>query len=304
MRSSDLEQPIAYLPRIATYYKALGFGEPYRFAHFDDVPFCRREQPLADSCVALLTTAALYRPELGDQGPGAPYNAAAKYFTPYSAPIDGPADVRISHIAYDRTHTSAEDPGCWFPLAELQRQAAAGRIGSLAPRFHGVPTNRSQRITMEVDAPQLLARLREDRADAAVLVANCPVCHQSVSLVARHLEANGIATVMMGCAKDIVELVGVPRFLFSDFPLGNAAGRPHDPESQQLTLALALDLLEEATTPRMTRQSPLRWSESSDWKLDYCNIERLSAEDIARLRREFDESKSIAAAKRRSEVAP
>ena len=55
------------------------------------------------------------------------------------------------------------------------------------------------------------------------------MCHQTVSLAARHLEENGIATVVMGCAKDIVEYCGVPRFLFSDFPLGNAAGRPTDP---------------------------------------------------------------------------
>jgi len=54
------------------------------------------------------------------------------------------------------------------------------------------------------------------------------VCHQTVSLAARHLEENGIATVVMGCAKDIVEYCGVPRFLFSDFPLGNAAGRPKE----------------------------------------------------------------------------
>ena len=85
-------------------------------------------------------------------------------------------------------------------------------------------------------------RRLEDEADAALLVPNCPVCHQTVSLIARHLEANGIATVVMGCAKDIVEHCGAPRFLFSDFPLGNGAGRPHDPESQALTIELALRL--------------------------------------------------------------
>ena len=78
-----------------------------------------------------------------------------------------------------------------------------------------------------------------------MLVANCPVCHQSVSFAARALEDNGIATVVMGCAKDIVERVGVPRFAFSDFPLGNAAGRPHDVPSQDATLELALSLLEQ-----------------------------------------------------------
>jgi hypothetical protein len=124
------------------------------------------------------------------------------------------------------------------------------------------------------------------------------VCHQTVSLVARHLEANGIATVVMGCAKDIVEHVGVPRFLFSDFPLGNPAGRPHDPESQALTLELALRLLESAPAPRTTVQSPLRWSADPDWKLDYSNVERLSPEEIARRRREFDAQKAIAKERR------
>jgi hypothetical protein len=76
----------------------------------------------------------------------------------------------------------------------------------------------------------------------------------------------------------------VPRFLFSDFPLGNSAGRPNDPASQRLTLDLALRLLESATAARTTVQSPLRWSDDPRWKLDYCNIDRLSAADIARLR--------------------
>jgi D-proline reductase (dithiol) PrdB len=120
------------------------------------------------------------------------------------------------------------------------------------------------------------------------------VCHQTVSLAARHLEANGIPTIIMGCARDIVEYVGVPRFLFSDFPLGNPAGRPNDPESQTFTLELALRVLESAPAPRTTVQSPLRWSDSPDWKLDYSNIERLSPEEIARRRAEFDRQKEIA----------
>ena len=120
------------------------------------------------------------------------------------------------------------------------------------------------------------------------------MCHQTVSLAARHLEANGIPTVIMGCAKDIVEYVGVPRFLFSDFPLGNPAGQPHDPESQAQTLELALRVLDTAPAPRTTVQSPLRWSDNPDWKLDFSNIARLSPEEIARRRAEFDRQKEIA----------
>ena len=124
------------------------------------------------------------------------------------------------------------------------------------------------------------------------------MCHQTVSLVARHLEANGIPTVIMGCAKDIVEYCGVPRFLFSDFPLGNAAGRPFDVDSQALTLELALRVLETAPAARTTVQSPLRWADDPAWKLDFSNLDRMTPEQIAERRKEFEEIKAIAKAKR------
>ena len=98
----------------------------------------------------------------------------------------------------------------------------------------------------------------------------------------------------MGCAKDIVEHCGVPRFLFSDFPLGNAAGRPKDPASQAFTLELALRVLEFAPAARTTVQSPLGWSADPSWKLDYSNIDRLSPEEILHRREEFDRQKEIA----------
>ena len=82
------------------------------------------------------------------------------------------------------------------------------------------------------------------------------MCHQTVSLTARALEAAGIPTVSMGCAKDIVEYVGVPRFWFSDFPLGNAAGRPHDKESQLATLRGALAFLESAEQVHLVTVNP------------------------------------------------
>jgi hypothetical protein len=152
----------------------------------------------------------------------------------------------------------------------------------------------SHRVTIDTDAPEILSRCLADKVDVAVLVPNCPVCHQTTALVARHLEANGIPTVVMGCARDIVEHAAVPRFLFSDFPLGNSAGKPHDIDSQALTLELALGLLESATGARTTMQSPLRWSEDAAWKLDYNNVAQMSPDDLARRRAEFDRQKEIA----------
>jgi hypothetical protein len=119
-----------------------------------------------------------------------------------------------------------------------------------------------------------------------------------VSLAARHLEANGMPTVIMGCAKDIVEHCGVPRFLWSDFPLGNSCGKPFDVESQAQTLALALRVLESAPAARTTVQSGQRWSEDASWKRDYNDLTKLTPETIAQRRKEFDVVKTIAKAKR------
>ena len=97
----------------------------------------------------------------------------------------------------------------------------------------------------------------------------------------------------MGCAKDIVESVGAPRFVFSDFPLGNGAGKPHDEASQRNTLALALELLEKAKNPE-TIINPQVWSNDHSWKDDYSNPEKLSAKELAQKRAAFDAGKQAA----------
>jgi hypothetical protein len=93
-----------------------------------------------------------------------------------------------------------------------------------------------------------------------------------VSLVARHLEAGGIATVILGSARDIVEHCGVPRFVFTDFPLGNPCGKPWDADMQRAIVGTGLDLLEKAFTPRTTVQTPFVWSEDQSWRDEYMRI--------------------------------
>jgi D-proline reductase (dithiol) PrdB len=169
MFAAEHDVPVPYIQRTREYYQLLGYA-PYRWAHFTDAPFTPLTVPLARARVALITTAAPFQPEAGDQGPRAPYNAAAKFYKVYSAPVDEKPDLRISHVGYDRLHTVPEDINAYFPLARLHEAAEAGRIGGLTARFHGAPTNRSHRATMETDVPELLTRCREDGADAVVLV--------------------------------------------------------------------------------------------------------------------------------------
>lgn len=301
--ASDEDVPIPYMTRTRDWYLALGYGNPYRWAHYAEVPFTPLAKPLSRMTVALLTTASPYDPSKGEQGVGAPYNAEAKFYKVYSGDVTQDHDVRISHVAIDRKNTTMEDSNTWFPLPAMRAAAKAGRIGRLAPRFHGIPTNRSQRHTIEVDCPEVLRRCREDGVEAVVLVPNCPVCHQTLSLVARELEAAGISTVLLACAKDIIEHCGVPRVMFSDFPLGNAAGKPNDPASQAATLELAFRTLESAPAARTTVQSPQRWSASHEWKQDYSNVARVSPQELARLRAENDRAKEAAKALRTDQLA-
>jgi len=285
---------LLYLPRIRDYYTALGYPAPYAWVRYDSVPFTPLAKPLRAARIAIVTTATRHDPAKGEQGPGAAYNGGAKFFEVYSGGTATDPDLRIAHIAYDRDHSPATDHASWFPLRALRRLVAAGDVGGIAPRFHGLPTNRSQRITAEVDAPEIVRRCLEDGVDGVVLVPNCPVCHQSCAMAAHALEGAGIATVIMGCALDIIEHIGVPRLLFSDFPLGNGAGLPHDPGAQLASLRMALLLLATARAPRTTWVSPQVWPGRPDWREDYSNAARLSPEEIAARRAAFDAAKRAA----------
>jgi len=292
--STTKTTPLEYIKRTRYYYQQLGYPSHYQWAHNEQTPFTPLTKPLNECCVGIVTTAAPFQHNCGDQAPRAAYNSAAKFYKVYAKSTDRMPDLRISHIAIDRDHTMATDIGSYFPLVALQQAKAHHIIGRVADRFYGLPTNRSQRTTIATDAQELLKLCSEDAVDIALLLPNCPVCHQSVSLAARTLEQAGVVSVVMGCAKDIVEHAGVPRFLFSDYPLGNAAGRPHDKSNQADTLQLALNLASSATSPNTTKQSPHAWKGASNWKDDYSNPDKLSTQEIQEKRAAFDAQKNVA----------
>lgn len=105
-----------------------------------------------------------------------------------------------------------------------------------------------------------------------------------MSLVARHLEAAGIPTVVMGSARDIVEQCGVPRFLYVDFPLGNPCGKPWDQAMQYAIAGGALDLLDKAFAARTTVQRPEVWDESGSdiWRDRFMRVDDSNRATLAR----------------------
>jgi hypothetical protein len=105
-----------------------------------------------------------------------------------------------------------------------------------------------------------------------------------VSLVARHLEANGIPTVIIGSALDVVEHCGVPRFYFTDFPLGNPCGHPWRADMQREILHKALCLFETSKAPRTTVRSPFAWNEEGVvWRARYGRVDPADRERLLKL---------------------
>jgi len=152
---------VPYMLRTRDWYEAQGYERPYHWAHFEKVPFRAAAKPLSECRVAIVTTAGQLD---GDDRPVLPKRV---YSHPTATPPD---DFYTQDLAWDREATHLDDRSSFLPIEQLEEQAAAGRIGSLAPRFHGVPTEYSQRRTLEIDAPDVLTRLREDEADVALLV--------------------------------------------------------------------------------------------------------------------------------------
>ncbi|TFG93734.1 MAG: hypothetical protein E4H15_00555 [Syntrophobacterales bacterium] len=102
-----------------------------------------------------------------------------------------------------------------------------------------------------------------------------------MSLVARHLEENGLSTVIIGSARDIVEECGVARFIFTDFPLGNPCGKPWDVAMQRSIVGMALDVLERAWMPRTTIQTPFCWDNDA-WRENFMRVDESNREALAR----------------------
>lgn len=153
---------VSYIEKSRNYYRALGYRNPYRWAHFDDVPFTTLRRPLSGAAVTLITTAM---PSRDENETAVPPQAVC------SIPADDPPARLSTHgLFWDREATHTDDLDSYFPVHRLQEFAGEGRIGRLAARLHCVPTEYSQRRTTHRDAPEVLRRCVEDGVDAALLV--------------------------------------------------------------------------------------------------------------------------------------
>ena len=156
------DEPVRYMERTRDYYRAIGYRKDYVWATYAEVPFAKLAKPLRETRIGLVTTA---------HPPDKSNHDAKGIRHVWSGRVDPMASLNTDNLAWDRESTHTEDRESFMPIEAVTALARAGVIGGLATRFHGAPTGYSHRKTIEADAPEILARLREDGAEAVLLSA-------------------------------------------------------------------------------------------------------------------------------------
>ncbi|MEX0942774.1 MAG: hypothetical protein WD002_09530 [Pseudomonadales bacterium] len=156
-----MSEPVNYMERTRQFYKAQGFDRPYQWAHFDDIPFHLPDKPASNATVTIITTAVhpndKSTPMIGRKARSIPFE-------------DVPENFYTDDLSWDKNATHTDDRRSYFPLETLELLAEGGAIGALAPHYHFVPTEYSQRNTIESDAPAIVSACVKDEVDIAILV--------------------------------------------------------------------------------------------------------------------------------------
>ena len=154
-----MNRPVAYIERTRNYYAAQGFTTPYRWASNDDAPCAPLGKPLSESVVGLATTAVTYPRKMFD-----PRHVIA------ISNNELPDKFFADDLEWDRAATHLDDTGSYFPFELLCKLVDDGSIGRLAQRSCFLPTEYSQRKTIESDANLVLRYCVEDQVDALLMV--------------------------------------------------------------------------------------------------------------------------------------
>jgi len=156
---------VSYIDKSREFYAAHGYERPYQWAFHERVPFQPLKRPLTESRVGVVTTSSLYE---ADRPASWPKTRAKE---PFALELENvPARMYTDDLSWDKEATHTNDRESFLPVVRLQEWAAKGRIGSLAPRIYGAPTDYSQRRTHELDAPKIVEWAKEDEVDVALLV--------------------------------------------------------------------------------------------------------------------------------------
>ena len=211
----------------------------YPFVRNRRAPFMPARRALPMLNLALISSAGAYI-----DGTAA-FDTTAADLTFREIPIEvEQSDLRFAARGYDPAAVQ-QDANSQLPVARLLEFEQNGIIGQLNPvywSFAGFIPD-AARLVDEL-LPKLLERIRRYEVQAALLVPASVLCHQSVGLVARALELEGVPTMTLAVVKDVVDAVRPPRVALYDGEPGTVSGLPNFPEHQRRILDEALRLIE------------------------------------------------------------
>ncbi len=159
---------VSYIDRTREYYAAQGYLQAYAWPRHDEVPYTPLRKSLSQCRVGLVTTAGTPQAEVKLDSLGLGLAVRELYTQPVNPP---PTRLFTKDLGWDKEATHTEDVDSFLPINRLSEYAADGRIGSVSPRFYGVPTDYSQSRTSQRYAPRILEWCREDSVDAVLLSA-------------------------------------------------------------------------------------------------------------------------------------
>ncbi len=154
-----MNEHLQYMERTRLFYRAQGFERDYVWATHDDTPFAPLGKPLGECRVTVVTTAVAH-PEI-------PKPVRAAMSLSFN---EAPDAFDTSELAWDKETTHTDDRQSYFPIEVLNALVDDGTIGSIAPRYHFVPTQYSHRATNAEDAPAIVQACIEDEVDIALLI--------------------------------------------------------------------------------------------------------------------------------------
>ena len=212
------------------------------------------------------------------------------------AEVADPTLLRPSHPSPIR-RPGRIDVNVVYPYERLRELADLGVIAA-ATAWHLSMLGAVKMLVALVEdvGPAIAHDARAAGADLLFLIPLCPACHQAFAVLARTIERCGVPTVAITGARDITERVRPPRSLFLDFPLGNAVGRPLDPDGQRRICRTVLEGAVSIQTPGEIRDLGEVWPEPH-WEAAVVAQYEAEAEIVRRQRSsEFDEAGNLLAA--------
>ena len=150
---------VQYMERTRLFYRAQGFERDYVWAHFNESPFYKLTKSLDQCRVTIVTTAVTHA------------NIPKAIRTAESIPFENaPKDFFTSELAWAKETTHTDDRQSFFPMEVLGELVSMDRIGSIANRYHFVPTQYSHRATIAEDAPAIRRACLKEEVDIAILI--------------------------------------------------------------------------------------------------------------------------------------